>query len=209
MGDLISLDARRAQIAARHGRTVRRPATFYFDPLAPESYLAAERVERLFGAVAWVPVAPLAGPPADEEERRARAIARARVLRMPLVWPEQDVCSPRTLRISTLAAECGSLAAFALAIGRLAFCGGFDVDDPEILAEAAAAAGLDLDACLCAAADPGRDAVPLHAAATLVNRGAVRLPVLEIGGTLFCGEERLPEALAAARTPVAPPRRTG
>ena len=41
-----------------------------------------------------------------------------------------------------------------LAIGRLSFCGGFDVDDPEILAEAAAAAGLDLDACLLAAVNP-------------------------------------------------------
>jgi len=43
--------------------------------------------------------------------------------------------------------------AFVLAATRLAFCGGFDLDDPEVLAEAAAAAGLELDACLHAGGD--------------------------------------------------------
>lgn len=209
MGEVISLDARRAQVAARHGRPARRAATFYADLLAPETYLAAERIDRLFGAVSWVPVPALALPAVAEEDRRAYVTARARALRMPLVWPETDVCSPRTLRIATLAAECGALGAFALAIGRLSFCGGFDVDDPEILAEAAAAAGLDLDACLRAAVDETRDSAPRQTAAALAARGADRLPALEIGATLFCGEERLPEALAAARARVAPPRRTG
>lgn len=209
MGEVISLDARRAQVAARHGRSPRRTATFYADLLAPETYLAAERVDRLFGAVAWVPVPALAGPVAVDEARRATVTARARALRMPLVWPETDACSPRTLRIATLAADCGALGAFALAIGRLSFCGGFDVDDPEILAEAAAAAGLDIDACLAAAVDDTRDVAPRQTASALLARGVERLPVLEIGGRLYSGEERLPEALAAARAPAAPPRRTG
>ena len=42
----------------------------------------------------------------------------------------------RTTRPSTTAA-----AAFTLAACRLAYCGGFDLEDPEVLAEAAAAAG--------------------------------------------------------------------
>ena len=37
-------------------------------------------------------------------------------------------------------AEGGRGAGFVLAASRLAFCGGFDLEDPEILAEAAAAA---------------------------------------------------------------------
>jgi len=209
VGEVINMDERRAQMAARHGRSVRRPATFYLDLLAPETYLAAERVDRLFGDVTWVPVPPRALPTPGAPDRRAAVTARANALRMPLVWPEADVVSPRTLRIATLAAEHGALAAFALAIGRLSFCGGFDVDDPEILAEAAAAAGLDLDACLRAAVDVSRDAAPQRTAMALMARGADHLPVLEIGGTMFCGEERLSEALAAARAPLAPPRRTG
>src|SRR3712207_6951120 len=41
--------------------------------------------------------------------------------------------------------------------GRLAFCGGYDLEDPEVLGEAAAAAGIGLDDCLRAARDEGRD----------------------------------------------------
>ena len=48
-----------------------------------------------------------------------------------------------------------SIAAFVLAATRLAFCGGFDLEDPEILAEAAAAAGIVLDDYLQASRDSG------------------------------------------------------
>lgn len=209
MGEVINLDERRAQVAARKAQAARRTATFYLDLLAPEAYLAAERVDRLFGEVTWVPVPTLSSGMAGTTSRRAAVEARADALRMPLVWPEVHAASPRTTRIATLAAEQGVLPAFALAIGRLAFCGGFDVDDPEILAEAAAAAGLDVDACLHAAADELRDLAPRQTAAALTTRGAVVLPVFEVGQTLFCGEHRLPEAFAAARAPVASPGRTG
>jgi 2-hydroxychromene-2-carboxylate isomerase len=106
------------------------------------------------------------------------------------------------MRVAALAAECGRGSAFVLAASRLAFCGGFDLDDPEILAEAAAAAGLGLDAALEAAADAGRDGPIEEAGRRLLAQGADRLPVLQVGRTLFCGEERLSEAAAAARTAV-------
>jgi 2-hydroxychromene-2-carboxylate isomerase len=103
------------------------------------------------------------------------------------------------MRVASLAAERGCGGAFALAASRLAFCGGFDVDDPEILAEAAAVAGIALDDALHAAGDVARDG-PIEAAArTLLAAGAQRLPVLQVGRTLFCGEHRLLEAAAAAR----------
>ena len=50
-------------------------------------------------------------------------------------------CRPRCAS-PHYAAQQGRGAAFVLAATRLAFCGGFDLDDLEILAEAAAAAGL-------------------------------------------------------------------
>ena len=41
------------------------------------------------------------------------------------------------MRAAHYASQQGRGAAFVLAAGRLAFCGGFDLDDPELLAEAA------------------------------------------------------------------------
>ena len=103
------------------------------------------------------------------------------------------------MRVAAHAAETGRGAAFALAAGRLAFCGGFDLDDPEILAEAAAAAGLGLDACLQAAGDRGRDGAIEAAGRRLLAVGADRLPALRIGRALYWGESQVADAAAAAR----------
>ena len=103
------------------------------------------------------------------------------------------------MRVASLATERGVGAAFVLAATRLVFCGGFNIDDPEILAEAAAAAGIDLGEMLEAAGDPRRDG-PIDAAGRrLLAAGVDRLPVLQVGPALFCGEDRLPDAVAAAR----------
>ena len=103
------------------------------------------------------------------------------------------------MRAAALAAEQRRAAPFVLAASRLAFCGGFDLDDPEILAEAAAAAGVGLDECLQAAGDPRRDAAAELTSRRLIAAGAEHLPALRVGGTLFLGEERLGEAAAAGR----------
>jgi 2-hydroxychromene-2-carboxylate isomerase len=84
-----------------------------------------------------------------------------------------------------------------LAAGRLAFCGGFDLDDPEILAEAAAASGIRLDECLRAAGDTRRDGAMEAAGRRLLAAGADRLPALRIGRSLFWGEQRVAAAAAA------------
>ena len=55
---------------------------------------------------------------------------------------------PAAMRVAHYAAQQGRGGAFVLAATRLAFAGGFDLDDLEILTEAAAAAGLRLDGCL-------------------------------------------------------------
>jgi 2-hydroxychromene-2-carboxylate isomerase len=113
------------------------------------------------------------------------------------------------MRVAALAAEHGRAAEFVLAASRLAFCGGYDVDDPEILAEAAAAADLGLDECLRAAGELRRDGPMERAALRLLAQGADALPVLVVGRTLFCGEDRLPEAAAAfsGRRAAPPPAR--
>jgi 2-hydroxychromene-2-carboxylate isomerase len=208
MGEVIRLAERRQ---ARRAKPRRRAASlrgeFLFDLASPFTYLAAERVERAFDDVTWTPASATAlrrTSLADDELAlaavRAAAEERAATLRLPLVWPDSwpnDV--PAAMRVASHAAETGRGAAFVLAAGRLAFCGGFDLDDPEILAEAAAAAGLGLDACLHAAGDRGRDGAIEAAGRRLLAAGADRLPALRIGRALYWGETQVAGAAAAAR----------
>jgi 2-hydroxychromene-2-carboxylate isomerase len=138
---------------------------------------------------------------AEREAAQAAAEDRAAQLHMPLVWPDGYPAGARVaMRVASLAAaEGGHAAPFVLAASRLAFCGGFDLDDPEVLAEAAAAAGLGLPEVLAAAGDRSRDGEMEATALRLLAQGANRLPVLRVGRTLFCGEDRIAEAAAAVR----------
>jgi 2-hydroxychromene-2-carboxylate isomerase len=210
MGEVIQLAERRARRRGRacaDARSGAMRAEFLFDLACPFTYLAAERVDRAFEAVVWTPASGTAlrrssldgdGPAA---RRLRRAVEeRATQLRMPLIWPDRFPDEvPAAMRVASLASERGRGAAFALAAGRLAYCGGFDLEDPEILAEAAAAAGLALDEALAAARDGGRDGALEAAGRRMLASGADRLPALRVGHSLFWGEERVGEAAAAAR----------
>ena len=208
MGVVVSMEDHRRAAGRRRGPgagraplppcTPRPRARFAFDLASLETYLAAERVDRLFGDLDWQPVLTPHAPRGCLDTGRTRR--RAAALSMPLAWP---VAEPRAdaipaMRVASLAAEHGRGGPFVLAATRLAFCGGFALDDPECLGEAAAAAGLSLAECLRAAADPARDASLVTAGHDLRARGADRLPVVEVAGRLFCGEERVAEAAAAA-----------
>lgn len=205
MGTVTSLQSHRI---ARRRRVDARPrarprATLYFDLSSPHTYLAAERAERLFAGLQWQPACTGMLHGADLGEDAMRAVGRRAVaLGLPLTWPEGHPRPVRgAMRVAALAAELGCGAAFVLAASRLAFCGGFDIDEPDILAEAAAAAGIGLREALAAAGDLGRDGAIEQAGRSLLAAGAVRLPAVRVGMALFCGEERLHEA-AAARTAV-------
>ncbi len=166
---------------------------FFFELGSPFSYLAAERIERALGAVEWIPTAPLPGAePASAAEAEHQALA----LRLPLVWPERGPDFPRALRAAACAAELGRSGPFAIAASRLAFCGGFDIDDPEMLAEAAAAAGLAPQECLTAAGDPSWDDQLKATADGLVRRGVVELPAIRVGRTYCSGRQAVAEATA-------------
>ena len=213
MGELISLAERRTARAEAHAPPARPRVSFFFDLASPWTYLAAERVDRRFADVRWQPAIGEALPgERDATAQRAAAEERADELQMPLVWPEvQPVAGRSAMRVAALAAERGRAAEFVLAASRLAFCGGYDVDDPEILAEAAAAADLGLAECLQAAGELRRDGPMEQAALRLLSQGADALPVLVVGRALFCGEHRIAEAAAAASgrgVAPAPKRRT-
>jgi 2-hydroxychromene-2-carboxylate isomerase len=209
MGELIMLSERRAALRRRGAarQRGRSHAQFFFDLCCPFTYLAVERVERAFDDVTWTPASTaalrrscLAAESGGGESLRNAAEQRAATLRMPLSWPERfPTEAVAAMRVAGFAAEAGRGAAFVLASTRLAFCGGFDLDDPEILAEAAAAAGVVLEECLHAARDESRDGDIEAAGRMLLAAGADRLPALRVGRALYWGERRVGDALYAAR----------
>jgi 2-hydroxychromene-2-carboxylate isomerase len=207
MGQVIDLATRRKAAERMVRRREPQRAELFFDLACPFTYLAAEKVERAFTQVTWTPTSSetlqrrcLSDDPEGESRVRAAAERRASELRLPLVWPErfpQQV--PAAMRAASFAAELGRGGAFVLAAGRLAFCGGFDLDDPEILAEAAAAAGIPLVECFGAAGDAARDGAAERAGRTLLAAGADRLPALRVGRSLFWGEQRVVTAASSVR----------
>ena len=217
MGQVIYLNERRTERSRSH--VVTQPL-FFFDVSCPLSYLTAERIERKLGEVEWVPVdaAALRGAATGSDVStetlhtdpklqwlRTRADACARALRLPLVWPDRFPGAARCAqRASTFACEIGAGAAFALAASRLAFCGGFDLEDPETLAEAAAAAGVPLEECLSAAGETWRDEELEANVDLLRSREISELPAILIGDQWFEGEAGLlaAGALITGPTPV-------
>ncbi len=207
MGDLIRLEDRRARRRpdATAGQTVR--AEFFFDLASPFTYLAAERVDRAFDEVTWTAAGAstlrcrdLPVGEREAEEVAGRAETRAAALRLPLEWPERwPARVPAAMRVAHHAAQEGRGAAFVMAATRLAFAGGFDLEDIDILTEAAAAAGLPLDACLSAAREDRRDGAIEAAARRLLGAGVDRLPALMVDRRVVWGEERVGDAAATAR----------
>ncbi|HEY6399529.1 MAG TPA: DsbA family protein [Solirubrobacteraceae bacterium] len=189
----------------RPRRTRDRPA-FFFDLACPFSYLAAEQVQRALGQVDWIPVR--GQDTSDEPWGRLEAACdhaqrRAVTLRLPLVWPERFPSPvPRALRVAAYAAEIGAGDRFTLAASRLAFCGGFDLEEPDVLAEAGAASGLASDALLAAACDLSRDVALRSNAWSLLAQGVTRLPAFRVGRHYLQGERAI-EAAALMQPPTA------
>lgn len=200
MGTVSSLQAHRLATRNRRrgGGSLMPPATMYFDLASPFTYLAAERAERMFPGLEWLPARARPLDVSAPATGLARADQRAAQLRLPLIWPEDRAdFAHGAMRVASLAAERGCAGGFVLAASRLTFCGGFDPDHPEMLAEAASIAGIGAAEALAAAGDTGRDEAIEDAGRMLLAAGATRLPALRVGQRLFCGEDRLHEAAAA------------
>jgi 2-hydroxychromene-2-carboxylate isomerase len=198
MGVVIDLRSRRAE---RDRRAAPMSPTFFFDVSDPLSYLTAERVERHLGEVDWVAVD---GRTLGDRAAEVRALAetRARQLRLPLVWPDTfPQSTPHAMRAAAYACELGAGARFALAASRLAFCGGFDLEDPEAITEAAAAAGIPLEGCLEAAGEQWRDDELTEMADVLRAHDIHELPAITIAGRWFSGDAALAGAGTARDEP--------
>jgi len=195
------------------------PSAFFYSLDCPISYLASERVDRALGDVEWIPVVgPLSASSgfgsADERlnlayECLARAERDALALSVPLVEPQRyPMDCRRAARAAVWAGTQQRGSTFALAIARLAFCGGFDVASEAVIAEAAAVAGLSCDEALKAAGDRAYDHQLDQTSKGLESRGIVAPPAVRVGGRWFQGPDALISAVAfiACHTPDTQPQ---
>jgi 2-hydroxychromene-2-carboxylate isomerase len=194
MGELIHLSERLAD----RSRTSGAAARFFFALDDPISYLVAERVERALGPIDWVPVlGPLSERSGDcsaedrelrARERLARAEQDSLALELPIVEPHRfPMDSRNAARAATFAADEGVGAAFAVALLRLGFCGGFDIGSVPVIEEAAAVAGLTTADAVAAAGDQRYDLRIDATSRGLGFRGVQSPPAISIGTTWFEG----------------------
>jgi 2-hydroxychromene-2-carboxylate isomerase len=168
---------------------------FLFSPGCPISYLAAERAERALGEVDWVPVLPLTPP---DVKVLAAAHREAIALRLPLELPDHPLADPRPLiRVACLAAEYDACAQFGLVASRLIFCGGYEPDDPQVIAEAAELAGIPAAEAAHAVQDFRYDPALDATAAGLRRHGLRQTPIVRIGHRWFEGLQALSGAAIA------------
>lgn len=196
MGQLIDLATARAD----HSRPSRSSAAFFFAPGCPISYLAAERIERILGELDWVPIVRPATSSSvsphssaqstlDAGARLKRAEQEAELLRLPLVEPDAyPLTDTRPIgRAVLFAAEHGADRKLALASLRLAFCGGFNLAEPDAIALAAEAANLRAADVLAATRDSRYD-LQLDATANgLSAQGVSDPPAIRLGDRWFDG----------------------
>jgi 2-hydroxychromene-2-carboxylate isomerase len=203
MGDLIYLSERRADRSRPAGEVPR----FFFALDDPISYLSAERIERALGLIEWVPVlGPFSGTDgsaSDEErerharERLALAEREAAALELPIVEPHRfPMDSRKAARAATFAADAGVGAAFAVALLRLAFCGGFDIASTPVIKEAAAVASLTAAEVMAAVNDRSLDQRIDATSRGLRMRGVRSVPAINIGATWFEGTNAVYAAAA-------------
>ncbi len=188
---------------------------FFYDLVSPYSYLASTRVEavtaRTGATLRWRPF--LLGGVLRATENRAPVEIPAKGRHMwidlarwsarlgipfarPPVFPASSILA---LRAALAAEPLGRLVPFTQAVYRAYFVDGKDLSRPEVLAAAAAEAGLDGAALLAAA--PGYKEALMRQTQEAIDRGAFGAPAFFVGDQLFVGNDRLDfveEALRAA-----------
>jgi 2-hydroxychromene-2-carboxylate isomerase len=190
-------------------------SVFYYDLGSPYAYLAAERVNGLFAEAGleppeWQPVllgglfkrfgrsswglGPERASGMAECERRAAEYGLP-PLRWPEPWPPDGLFA---MRAATYAKEIGRTVSFSLAAFRQAFAAGRDLSEPDNVLLAAAAAEIHPRAMLAAVR---RDSVKLalrEATERAGDLGVRGVPSVVVDGEVHWGDDRLPEAVAAA-----------
>lgn len=185
------------------------PATLYVDVGSPFAYLAAERVDSVFGAaVALRPISLGAlfklngrsswslGDPQRrqagmaEVERRAAARGLPPV-RWPEPWPGNYLMA---MRVATYADRLGRGPDFLIQALRNAFQGGQDLSLPVHVLETAEQVGIDPVEAERATADPEVKLALRTATDAAHQLGVFGVPTVAVAGDLFWGDDRLEDA---------------
>jgi len=191
-------------------------ATFYFDLGSPYAYLTAERISGVFTDAEleqpeWQPIllgglfqrfgrdSWANGPEREdgiaEVERRARELSLA-----PLVWPDPWPGNMLfAMRVATFAKQTGRTVSFALAAFRQAFAAGRDLSEHDNVLISAAACELHPNAVSKAAGTESVKNALREATDQAAERGVIGVPSLLVSGEVFWGDDRLEEAVEAAR----------
>jgi 2-hydroxychromene-2-carboxylate isomerase len=190
-------------------------AVFFYDLGSPYAYLAAERIGALFAEAGaeqpeWQPIL-LGGlfkrfgrgswALTDEREAGlAEVERRAGCYGLPpLRWP--DPFPGNTLfamRVATFAKQGGRAVAFSLAAFRQAFAAGRDLSIEDNVLIAAVAAELHPRAVLKGARTEAVKSALREATDRAGDLGVRGVPSLVVGERVFCGDDRLEEAVGAA-----------
>lgn len=167
--------------------------TFWFDVVCPYSYLLMAEVEQVedFGLpVRWAPyeLRPAPDPLPDPRGRYIRDHWREAVYPLALAY-ETEIHVPRSQPRSTLALsaaldaeERGYGRAWRRETQRAFFVAGDDVSDEAVLRACATRAGLDPDATVSAAWEPGRLARLRAVRAEAAAAGVHGVPSLTVDG---------------------------
>jgi 2-hydroxychromene-2-carboxylate isomerase len=191
-------------------------STFFFDLGSPYAYLAAERVSGLFTEAGleqpeWQPILlgglfqrygrDSWGNGPDRAEGMAEVERRAAAQGLPpIAWPEPWPGNMLTaMRAASFAKQTGRTVAFSLAAFRQAFAAGRDLSDPDNVAIAGAACELHPRALLKAVQTDVVKRGLREATERAGELGVRGVPSLLVGGEVFWGDDRLQDAVEAAR----------
>jgi 2-hydroxychromene-2-carboxylate isomerase len=195
---------------------------FYYDFNSPYSYLAAERISGLFAEAdvkqpEWQPISfghvlkeTGRRPWSYEEDKHAdfaeidRRIRERGLpeIRYPGGWPI-DNYSLHPLRAAIYAKESGRVVSFTLACFRQVFAAGRDMSDLDNVLLAAAACELHPNAVLKGIETKSVKDRLRAATEEALERGVEGIPTVAVGAELFWGDDRLEEAVEAARAAAA------
>ncbi|HEU4600007.1 MAG TPA: DsbA family protein [Solirubrobacterales bacterium] len=191
-------------------------ATFYYDLGSPYAYLSAERISGLFTEAEleqpeWQPillgglfkrfgreswgVGPDRAEGMAEVERRAAAYGLPPIA-WPKPWPPNSLVA---MRAATFAKQTGRAVSFSLAAFRQAFAAGRDLTDVDSVTIAGAACELHPRALLKAVETEGVKGALREATDRAGDLGVEGVPSVVVGGEVFWGDDRLEEAVEAAR----------
>jgi 2-hydroxychromene-2-carboxylate isomerase len=192
---------------------LRSAPVFYYDLSSPYAYLTAVRIDEAMPVAAeWRPIAfgvvvkRLGRVPwsfaedrsGDFEEIARRASSRGLPpVRYPPGWPVETY-SLLPLRAAMLADGQPQLRALTAELYRIAFVEGRALADLETVLEAVGRVGMD-GAEVAAGIEREETKAKLRAATeAALARGVMGVPTVALGDALFWGDDRLPDAAAAA-----------